>query len=553
MDKAAAITNIRAQLAKGDIEEALQLLIQQLEPERKQLRELNNRAIQAKAQLEKTQRDELQGVISFENSKLNYNQITQLVIDLVDEWENPSTSVISPRRKITPQMIMVAAVLLIFVGFVAFRMIKRDRRISVKDECPKFEPKSMFNIMVLPFNSLNLNSNAQPLHQQIARRLDRIKDEFSQKVLTSVRDKASPTPQNDEEAISTGEGCAAKLVIWGEFEVKSQSDMMLVTTNYKYLAPDSTFSFAKLSIGEDSAVESGSDASNIPTRGVFNDTITSLTSITAQGTLTDKLEDQLRLLFGVAVMQSGDAAGAIEILKDAEANDSSAALLKDMALAESHLQTGNKEAAKQDYDRVLELHPNYWFALNNRALLYYQEGDYAAALETVERKLEAEPNNVAALTLRGAVRIQTKEFKEAQEDLERADRLNTDQEKQPYIRKKLDLLEEERTIEEKRLDVTKTRLTANRNDMEAMTDLAEIHRNLGNYELADRAASQILDQQPANLRAIAVKVETATKLNKTREATKAIIQVNNLDPATKTTLIQRRAVLGLILEEKEQQ
>ena len=45
MDKAAAIQRIRTELTEGNIEAALQLLIDQLGPKRKFLRDLHNRAL----------------------------------------------------------------------------------------------------------------------------------------------------------------------------------------------------------------------------------------------------------------------------------------------------------------------------------------------------------------------------------------------------------------------------------------------------------------------------------------------------------------------------
>lgn len=559
MKKAAAIARIREQLVQGDIEAALQLLIDELEPERRQQRELSNRALQAKAQLEKTQRDEQQGVISFENSKLSYNQITQQVLSIVDDWEHPetATSPAAPSRKISPQMIIVGVLMLAVVGTIGFRMLKKkggEEPVVAADGCPQFEKDSRFNILVLPYHSVKGNDTPSP-HKNLARRLDDFRKEIQDKIATSVRFRDEPVPELDGEAIQSGEQCQARLVIWGGAEeVTSPPNGAIITTKYKYLLPGSgeAFNFTKLALDDNIAVTGQSQQSSIPTQGVFTDTITNYTSITQNGTLSEELEHQIRLLFGIANMQSGNPQAALNLLEQAAVKDSSSTLLRDMAIAESHIQMKDTAGAVAAYDEALATHPDYWFALNNRALIYYKKGNYEEAIRNLDQKLVQEPDNVEALTIRGAVKTKTKQFTEAREDLEKARKIDEGGSKEhaPYIEKKLKVLEKEVMTERKRRDRAKSTLEADENDKVALAHLAESSRNLGDYKVANQAAAKLLQLDPDNVQALAVRAEASSVLTPRRVDTRITTKIDQLAPEIKEELIMKRPVLRTIIGQR---
>lgn len=567
MDKAAAIQKIRTQLTEGDIEAALDLLLRELEPKRKDLRSITNRALQAKAQLEKTQQDELQGVISFENSKLSYNQITQQVIRLVDEWEDPTLApppqLPAGTRKITPKMWMVAGALIAFIGIIVWQTILKGSRnateetptavIHADEICPDLDAAA-FSIMVLPYTDLrDPNADDSP-HRPLARRLDRYKGEYSGQAKTIVFSKDAPVPDTDQDAIRAGEECLAKLAIWGEYEhIGSSGGNTIITTNYKYLSSADNFEFTKLNLDEASEVEGARNSSSIPTRGTYTDTIQSYSEIINKDAITGELENQFRLLFGVAVMQSGDSKGAIELLEKTETKDSSSVLLKEMALAESYMEEGDKEKAVAAYDRVLATHPNYWFATNNRAMIYYEKGEYDKTLEALDQKLAQDPESVEALTIRGSVRLKTSQLKEAEEDLTKAERLSREPDKQvdteqkKYIRKKIEVLENRKSEERKRISVANNQLTQNANNVDALTEIAEARRNLGDYTVAKDLASRILNLDKNNIKALAIKLESAEKTND-RSQLNAITREVKRDTAKQTLILEERPILRTILQ-----
>ncbi|PHN01163.1 tetratricopeptide repeat protein [Flavilitoribacter nigricans] len=561
MDKAAAIQRIRQELAEGNIEAALQLLIDNLQPERKSLRDLNNRALQAKAQLEKTQKDELQGVISFENSKLSYNQITQQTINLVDEWEDPSLApppLPSPKKKFTPQMTLVAAVLVVFVGIIIWQLLARGEQADSTEEvthatesCPEFKD-DIFSIMVLPYLPLHDPAATDSPHRPLAIRLNRYKRGFSGSFNTEVFSKDQPRPETDQLAVQAAEDCLAKLAIWGEYEhLTPDKNSTIITTSYQYLSSADNFNFTMLDLDSNAEVEETERSSSIPSHGIFIDTVQNYSEIINKAEVTGPLEAQLRLLFGVALVESGtNREEAIELLEEADVQDSSTVLLREMALADAYMHQGEEAKAVEAYDRALKTHPDYWFAVNNRAMLYYQKGEYDVTLEALDEKLEKEPNNITALSLRGSVRLKTMQLKEAEEDLEKAERLSereNDPEQRQYIRKKIEILEEKKATENRRVISANQLLSNEPNNINALTDLAEANRNLGNYPVAKQVATKILDLDGDNIKAIAIKLESADKTRDTRAVTNLRREVKQMDTTRQNLIIQERPIIRAIL------
>jgi tetratricopeptide (TPR) repeat protein len=309
-----------------------------------------------------------------------------------------------------------------------------------------------------------------------------------------------------------------------------------------------------LNLDENSEVEAEKSSSLIPTQGFFIDTVQNYSEIINKATLSEELENQFRLLFGVAEMQSGgNAEDAIDLLEHANTTDSSSILLKEMALAEAYMEKGDQEGAVKAYERVLETHPDYWFAVNNRAMIYYEKGEYEQTLEALNKKLQQEPENVTVLTLRGSVRLKTMQLREAEEDLEKAQQLSEEQKDiapkdKQYIRKKIDLLEEKKATENKRVISAKNDLSNNPNDLNALTELAEANRNLGNYRIAKDFATRILQIDENNLKGISIKLESAEKTQDLREVTNLKREVLQLDTSRQRQIIEDRPIMRSLLK-----
>lgn len=81
---------------------------------------------------------------------------------------------------------------------------------------------------------------------------------------------------------------------------------------------------------------------------------------------------------------------------------------------------GQYGAAIEDYDKAIELNPNFAVALNNRAWANYRSGNIAAAWPDVERSLELDPWSGHAHDTRAHLRQADGDFSGAFEDYKAA-------------------------------------------------------------------------------------------------------------------------------------
>jgi tetratricopeptide (TPR) repeat protein len=80
----------------------------------------------------------------------------------------------------------------------------------------------------------------------------------------------------------------------------------------------------------------------------------------------------------------------------------------------AHSQLGDLSAMDQDLGRALEIFPNYWDALSQRAFLRGWTGDYVGALQDANRLTEIEPEDVNAWAARGFILHQLGDQAEAE-------------------------------------------------------------------------------------------------------------------------------------------
>ncbi len=67
----------------------------------------------------------------------------------------------------------------------------------------------------------------------------------------------------------------------------------------------------------------------------------------------------------------------------------------------AHYNSGEYEKAIDEYNRAIELNPNYAPAYNNRGLAYYDQGMYSSAIADYTRAIQLSPNDTIAYYNRG--------------------------------------------------------------------------------------------------------------------------------------------------------
>ena len=89
-------------------------------------------------------------------------------------------------------------------------------------------------------------------------------------------------------------------------------------------------------------------------------------------------------------------------------------------------QAHNAKAAIANYNKALELNPNYLDALVRRGVTYYENKDYDAALHDLNQAIALSPRSFKAVYNRGRVFLAKGLYEEAVNDLVRAASLNAD-------------------------------------------------------------------------------------------------------------------------------
>jgi len=86
----------------------------------------------------------------------------------------------------------------------------------------------------------------------------------------------------------------------------------------------------------------------------------------------------------------------------------------------SYYYKGDFDRAIEDFDKALELDPNYPGTYNSRGLSYYYKGDFDRAIEDFDKALELDPNYPGTYYNRGLSYYYKGDFDRAIEDLDKA-------------------------------------------------------------------------------------------------------------------------------------
>lgn len=491
MDKAQLISEVKILLGNAETENALSRLIEFLQgsPEYRQLYDL---ALQASAQFRKIQRDEIQGLVSAEQSKLGYNQVTRQAFQIA-EWLQegnlrPEASFAEARPRRWPLAAGIIALFLLLAGggYWWFRSQQVDPEEPQAASClVEFSPSSPFNILLVPF--LALNDNKLRPHITIAERLDALKRDYKIKCDLALYPEEITLLTTDDAAGRATE-CQAQLIIWGTTE--GFPNNAIIQTRYKFVNRGDQLPLSKLKLTESSKL----------------DTVTSISSIATSGVLTEQIEESIKLLFGLIAHESGDLPVAIEMLEKYETKDSAATLVKGMVLAQDYLASNQEQKAWESYNQVLDMHPNYALARNNRGILNYQKGNYLEAAEdlTVALAKDSTKVDVDALELRGSAYLKAEQLEKAKEDLSRVRELrlpdrSVDKNKKDALDKKIEEVDKKIETEEKKKASAEAQLRINPSNLTALNQKAESSRKLGDYREAVEAAQAVLRKDPDNI------------------------------------------------------
>jgi|APTNR8051073442_1049403.scaffolds.fasta_scaffold00295_16 tetratricopeptide (TPR) repeat protein len=527
MDKLQLIAEIKRLVGKADIEHALQRLVEELE---KAGSSLANDAIQAQSLFQKTQKDEKQGLVSFENARLNYNQVTDQILDLLETLKKEEVSEIQrkPAKRLLPWILGGVLILGAVIAALVFSNKQEELPPVADPSCPAFEDTMAFKILVLPFRPLRQGEvPSDDIHWQIKGKLAELNDQAGINAgiefykIDVIKDKGR-YPLTTKEAERIARDCNAQLIIWGTTENEAMGKN-IVLTKYKFLNID----LKKLLITGDTEV----------------DTLTSLSSIFTEGLLTEGIFANMQLLFGVIANEMGKPEEAIAQLENIQPGDSAAHVLVNMVLSDSHLATNHPEKALENVNKVLETHPAYPLALNNRAVLNFEMGNTTEALNDINTMIELKPDTaklVEAFMARSAIHLKIQAIDKAEQDLEKASELkpqydkNIQQLRTAIFDEKKVLLNIKREAERK--------IQSNPEDTKALEDKAGADKALGNKQEALSAAKAAAANDSKDPRVHSILLEEAVRTNDTNSFKKLTKKAEQVGISRKE-LIQNAPVL----------
>lgn len=491
MDKQTLISQVRTLVSEAEPQQALQLLIPFLQSD-SQYNKLAQIAYLAQAKLERNRKEEDSGTISREDAGMNVNLVSKTILNLADDLENnnlrPPRYEIQGNRISTKLIrILTGIFILLAIGlgtWIYLAFFNEEPAVIEGVECPEFPDNAEFNVLLLPFQSVA--GQSMQAHISIKRRLADMSERFN--LNTSIEIFKDYFENNDApgpgEAKEIGQTCSARMVIWGTTE--STGDSKIVSTSYRYLGEDSDkLKFKKIKLEGNNRL----------------DTISTLSSIETEGKLTQDIEAIIYTIFGLVANRSQNYDAAIAILEESTAQDSSSIFLNNMILADSYLAQNNTQKAKEAYDKVLAVHPNYGFALNNRGVLHLKDKEYVDAIEDFNAKLELSPDDSEVLAARGAAYIKLEELEKAQEDLDKAKDIEPSS---PIIQQNIERLDSVKQVKKRQKEEANQMIRRDRNNINALNQRAGANVSLGEEtEQAISDSKQVLRKDSKNVQAYA--------------------------------------------------
>ncbi len=479
---------------------------------------LYREAVRLSYQYNKVKRDEEKAVISFDNAKLSYNQVSDSLLNLLDYIENDNLqpealtsrpaawqSVYQSHRLLfllgLPTLVLSVIVLvLVFKNPWAANDGGNGTVTAQKNECIVSFPESTLNILLLPF----FRPGGDPIQVE-GLILERLED-MSQRLRLDTkvelcREFKPDVLLNYPDADVIGRRNKAGMVIWGRAE--KGRDVNVIKTRYKYLGKTDTLQFARLKWqGE---------------KQIASDKVLSI--ITSEGELTEDIEAAVLMALGLFADQTGNKEAALTAFENAAVKDSSAVLMKNMMLADAYLARSEPQKALASLDTLLATHPDYWLGLNNRAILRMDAGDNLGAIEDLSAALEKRPTDPDMLLARGTAFEESEQLYPAKADFEKF--VETNPERAAEVQQKL----ETTNLKIKRLEnvVKQTDAKPSRNlTRRDLITAADASRQLGDTRQTERIVTKGLELSPDNPKLIAIQVENLLKEKKTDEARKVL-------------------------------
>ena len=247
------------------------------------------------------------GIVSFDNAKLSYNQITNQLLGIASRLESGAfQDEVKEQRQRVRWGLLIGLPLFVALAWGAFIFLSPQKNPDGYT-CPGFNPIADFKIFVLPFQPIGINKTVTETHRRIKDRLEELSSEeklntscgTTQETDFALNDEIYPdTP---EEAETFGNKCNPDLIIWGTTE--NIDNQVTIRRKFKFLNVGERFTLGKIR-------EAGGEI-----RLKWSKNLQPLPRVMA---LTGQIEE---ILLGIVAFNSGKTDKAIALLSTAETED----------------------------------------------------------------------------------------------------------------------------------------------------------------------------------------------------------------------------------------
>jgi tetratricopeptide (TPR) repeat protein len=327
--------------------------------------------------------------------------------------------------------------------------------------------------MLLPFKPLQGEKKnvESALRDRLATEIEKYKIPASVLIRNIDVNNFNNYPATPRQAERFGRPCRAQLIIFGTTE--EGEDGLLTATRFRFLDIDS-FKQTQLVLNQEAEI----------------DTIQSLSSIAAEGVLSEGIEENIKILFGLIAYESGNDEAAVALISEAaEMIEEPLGANWNMVLADSYTNLEDYEQAIRVYDQILAQDSTHNMAWEKRALLNFKLGNYPEAARDLTVVIEKNPEDTDKRVIRGLANTRMNNLQDAKEDYQVIRESNTRTKGVGTFNTELNTRIK---VEEERKQGAEKTLRQNPKDTSALRIRAEAARNLGEYELAGQSAASLL-------------------------------------------------------------
>jgi|GEM_PF-622630 len=521
------IAAIEALIGASELEKALEALMELLQSDPKYA-EMEQHIRMNQADFYNLKSQQIRGVISAEDERLTRNKITNNLLEVLQQLKKGKFAAIPDddpepsARKKWYYYLMGGGVALAIAGVLWF--------LKGSDPCPKYGRETHYKVLVLPFLQTGVKQTSAPaveLADGLNVLFGNTPDLDKAEALVGKHDITEKTYPSFKRAEEIGQKCGVQMVVWGKIRQISDTTYTL-DVRYKLtgdLAGDTTLSTV---LPNAPAIDSDTNLTNLLRMDAQKE-LHKDEKIRTKDNLTQDLNAATRYLYAVLAnhLRAPVAANFWQNEQSVSADDPSekrqaATTHVEMELlkAENYLQTGDTAMAIDIYSDVIQADPVNQIAYLKRGALMYAQKDYANATKDLSAAAPvAKIASAEILKTRIESAIKSGQPAQAQADL----KVYKDKTKNTaWVKKKneeaQDSLQQWQATRQKR-----EKLAAQKpNNQKANMAAAQANVAVGNRERAGQYAAKVIINDPVNIPALKIIIDTHLAQGDTVKAKKII-------------------------------